>query len=57
MAKKVVRDIMPAHPGGRFTVEELRAAWLRVFETTRSGSPKRKKRQAAVTDRVAIPLA
>lgn len=57
MPKKVMRTVMPAHPGGRYTVEELKAAWLRVFETTRGGAPKRRKRQAAVADRAAHPEA
>jgi hypothetical protein len=48
---------MPAHPGGRFTVEELTAAWLRVFKKTRGGSPKRKKSKAAVTGLAANPEA
>jgi hypothetical protein len=57
MPKRVMRTVMPAHPGGRFTVEELTAAWLRVFKKTRGGSPKRKKSKAAVTGLAANPEA
>lgn len=50
MPKRVMRTVMPAHPGGSISVEEATAAWLRVFEKTRSGPAKRTKNRAEMDD-------